>query len=39
MWDAAARHGNQISGWLLDREMERTADGVLFTDEQGRLAG
>ena len=30
---------NQISGWLLDREMERTADGVLFTDEQGRLAG
>ena len=30
---------NQISGWLLDRGMELTADGVLFTDEQGRLAG
>ena len=30
---------NQISGWLLDREMERTADGVLFTDEEGRLVG
>jgi hypothetical protein len=30
---------NQISGWTLDREMERPADGVLFADEEGRLVG
>jgi hypothetical protein len=30
---------NQISGWLLDRDTERTVSGVLFTDEEGRLTG
>jgi hypothetical protein len=30
---------HQISGWTLDREMERPADGVLFADEEGRLVG
>ena len=29
----------QISGWTLDREMERAADGVLFVDSEGRLIG
>ena len=29
----------QISGWTLDREIERSADGVLFANEQGRVVG
>ncbi len=29
----------QISGWALDREIERPADGILFADEEGRLVG
>jgi hypothetical protein len=30
---------NKVSGWTLDRERERAADGVLFADEEGRLVG
>ena len=30
---------SRIFGWLLGREMERVADGVLFADEEGRLVG
>ena len=29
----------KISGWALDREMDRATDGVLFADEEGRLVG
>jgi len=30
---------NQISGWTLNGEMERAADGILFADAAGRLVG
>ena len=29
----------EISGWSLDSQMDRSADGVLFSDEEGRIVG
>jgi hypothetical protein len=30
---------NEVSGWTVDRELQRSVDGVLFADEEGGLAG
>jgi hypothetical protein len=30
---------SEIIGWALDREIERPPDGILFSDDEGRLVG